>query len=148
MVKTQNNDKLNIVVVKGIITATSNKLKKGFEATERKSVYFTTDDESAKKLTDFGLTEYTSEQNGDKYFIIKASEELNVFVKGEEKPTKIDTSLNSNNFNTDDKEVMLAILKGKDEFNREYKRLYALKVKSLSDLVEVVAENPFGDEDF
>lgn len=136
---------LKNIRVKGIITATSNKQKKGFDSDPRKTIYFTALDEKDRQaLKEFGITEYTPENKNEKpFFIVKASETIKLYQVGKkEYVTELDTSVSANNFNTANT-VGISILKGKAETGTEYKRVYALLVKDLSDITPIEPENPF-----
>ena len=64
--------KMENIVIKGIITATSKKNNDETfkQETPTKTAFITTDQENADKLQKFGLTKYTSNEGND-YFIIK-----------------------------------------------------------------------------
>lgn len=137
---------LENIRVKAIITATSNKQKKGFDSDPRKTIYFNVVDEKDRHLLkEFGITEYTPDDKKEKpFYIVKASEEIKLYQVGKkEYVTVLDTSYTSNNFSTGDSVVGLSILKGKSEMGNEYKRVYAILVKNLEDIKEVEPENPF-----
>ena len=139
---------LENIRVKAVITATSNKQKKGFDSEPRKTVYFNVIDEKDRQLLkEFGITEYTpNDKKEQPFYIVKASEEIKLYQLGkEEYVTTLDTSSTSNNFSTGDSVVGLSILKGKSEMGNDYKRLYAILVKNLEDIKEVNPENPFED---
>ena len=139
---------LENIRVKAVITATSNKQKKGFDSDPRKTVYFNVVDEQDRQLLkEFGITEYTpNDKKEPPFYIVKASEEIKLYQLGrKEYVTTLDTSSTSNNFSTGDSVVGLSILKGKSEMGNEYKRLYAILVKNLEDIKVVEPENPFED---
>lgn len=132
---------LKTVIVKGIITATSNK-KGDFDNDPRKTLYFeTTDKESLETLEKEGLTEYTSE-DGNKFFIIKMSETTTVW-KGEEELKTLNTSATSKNLESA-KEVKIAFLMGYSEkYKTNYTRVFAISVEDENDLIVKEKENPF-----
>ena len=139
---------LENIIVKGIITATSNKQKKGFDSDPRKTIYFNVVDEKDRQaLKEFGITEYTpTDKKEEPFYIVKASEEIKLYQVGKkEYVTSLDTSSTSNNFSTGDSVVGISILKGKSEMGNAYKRVYAILVKNLEDIKMLEPENPFED---
>ena len=109
--------------IKGEITATSNKQSDTFVVNNpRKTAYVkVTDPESKKELEKNGLTEYTSKADGEKFFIIKLSENVDVWINGENSPMAV--SIEDPNFKTTG-EVDLAMIKGYNKGN-DFVRLFA-----------------------
>ena len=140
------------LVIKGKITATSKKQTEGFtQQTPTKTAYVSTSEEEAKKLEQFGLTKYTS-QNGDNYFILKFPAEVMVYLPNGIGTKRPDLSqimvdgVETNNFKTPDtKELSFNILKG-NHMNNDFYRLQAIRIEDESDIEEVKPENPFGDD--
>lgn len=145
------------LVIKGIITATSKKQDGEFQQEiPTKTGYISTDSENAKLLEDFGMRKYTSKK-GDDYFISKFPKEVMVYKPngfGTKRPdlSKITVVNNdgveteTNNFKTtDDKMVMLNIIKGNHK-NNDFFRIQAIRVEDDSEIEEIEPENPFGDE--
>lgn len=139
------------VTVNGIISSTSNKNKRKFKSkTEpKKSVFIQVDDETAERLTRFGLQEYTS-QDGVKFFVVKATETIAVYVNGVHTMNIDGTALPSvPNFHTTGKLVKMAILSLPNEDNpsKPYHRLKSLLVSDENEIVFAEMENPFEVED-
>ena len=131
---------LTQINVKGEITATSNKQSDTFVVSNpRKTAYVkVTDPESKKELEDNGLTEYTSKEDGEKFFIIKLSENVDVWINGENSPLSV--SIEDPNFKTTG-EVDLALIKGHSKGN-DFVRLFAIGLVDQS--IEMVEKtNPF-----
>lgn len=140
---------METIIIKGIITATSNKKSDlNNEESQRKSIYISGDKANLERAKDFGLTVYTS-KDGDDFLIVKASNMVTLYCGEEYK--KISTSVNDGNFNTGDNVVDLAIMKGEKNHNTFY-RLYAINLKDFSQLETVKKLNPFSgnqlDDDF
>lgn len=140
------------IIIEGQITATSKKQNGDFkQEVPTKTAYLKTDEENAKKLVDFGLQEYTS-QNEEDYFIIKFPANVMVYKPngfGEKRPELsqiIFEGIETNNFKTPDgKMVPLNIIKGNYK-NNDFFRLQAIRVENQEDIEEIKPENPFGDE--
>lgn len=130
----------------GRITATSNRQNEDFKTDPRKTAYITVSSETQrKKLIDFGLTEYTSKEDNQPFFIIKMGQELRVFVNG--KQSILDTNAVSENFSTTE-EIGIAVLKGKANKSKiTYNRIFALNLPSRTVLETTVPKNPFEMED-
>lgn len=129
---------------KGIISNTSNKQSGTFQSQQRKSVYITVDDENKKILEDFGLTEYTAKESGVSFFIIKASEKITLFKKGESLPLMArNTDAESQNFQTE-KPINISLIKGNKNGN-DFIRIHAFQLEDGNELVDMLAENPFED---
>lgn len=119
---------MKTLVVKGIITATSDKQNEEFKAkTPTKSIYFRANEKYSALLKEFGLEEYsgvdkeTKEEN--KFFIVKASAQVN--INGE----KIDCTIEGEtmNFHSDEKEVGIALIQNKHSTGTIFTRCYAIK---------------------
>lgn len=140
------------MVIKGQITATSKKQNGKFkQEVATKTAYVSTDEEYSKRLEDFGLTKYTS-QDGENYFIIKFPANVMTYLpngKGVQRPELSRIELNgmeTNNFKTpDNKPLGLNILKGHHNGNDFY-RIQAIRLEADEDIEEIIAENPFGDQ--
>jgi len=140
------------IIIEGQITATSKKQNGDFkQEVPTKTAYLKTDEENAKKLVDFGLQEYTS-QNEEDYFIIKFPANVMVYKPngfGEKRPELsqiIFEGIETNNFKTPDGKMLpLNIIKGNYK-NNDFFRLQAIRVENQEDIEEIKPENPFGDE--
>lgn len=133
------------LVIKGRITATSNKVDTKFkQENPTKTAYVTVSDEAEKKkLIDFGLTEYTSKADGLSFFIIKLPQNVAIYVDGVEGSEPLTGSVETPNFSTvEGKDLLLNIIKG-EHMNNDFFRLQAIKIEQSSDIVEVEQTNPF-----
>lgn len=133
---------LENLVIKGIITATSNKKSDKFEnQVNRKQVYFTVDEETAKKLEEFGLRKYTSYDKED-FFIVRTSKNVSRYEGGklvEEILCENTDSEFTPNFNSDGKVVGLNLIKGESDYGKYWIRLSAID----GELEVVERTNPF-----
>lgn len=133
------------LVINGRITATSNKVDTKFkQENQTKTAYVTVSDEAEKKkLIDFGLTEYTSKQDGLSFFIIKLPQNVAIYVDGVDQPEPMSGGVDTPNFSTiGNKDLSLNIIKG-EHMNNDFFRLQAIKIDQSSDIVEVEQTNPF-----
>ena len=145
----EKNNQLQQLVLVGKITATSNRQGKFKSENPRKTAYVTMDTPNAKKAKEFGLTEYVSEDDGVKFFIIKLSPEVTVYNDDPDYDEKIviESTIQDPNYTTS-KPVGLALIKGTAEMGNDYVRLFALKVESFGkDVVFVEQRNPFETAD-
>lgn len=138
----RKQEELKGLVVRGIITSTSDKQSEKFvPKTPQKTIYFTVSNEAdRKKLEDFGLTEYTGAKGTPEeinYFMVKMSERVKhdgrviSGIAGEER-----------NFTSDGKVVALALLKGENVGNIFYR---CTAIHGI--LVENEGVDPFADMD-
>lgn len=139
------------LVIKGIITATSNKQDGEFkQEVPTKTAYLKVDEENSKKLQDFGMTEYSSKEDGEKFFIVGLVRGLMVYKPNGIGVKRSDLSLingeegENPNYETSE-EIGMNIVKGEYR-NNDFFKLQALRVESDDVIVEVKPENPFGDE--
>lgn len=133
------------LVIKGRVTATSNKVDTKFkQENPTKTAYVTVSDEAEKqKLLDFGLTEYTSKQDGLSFFIIKLPQNVAIYVDGVSEPEPMSGGVDTPNFSTiENKELPLNIIKG-EHMNNDFFRLQAIKIEQSTDIVPVEQTNPF-----
>ena len=129
------------LVIKGIISTTSNKQSKDFKSeNQQKTAYLQLDEKNAKLLEDFGVQKYTS-KNGEDFHCIKVIEKLKLYFDDSKACVEYESDVNQPNFKTE-KEVKMNIIKGEKTGNTFY-RLQALQLNDVSDLVEIEAENPF-----
>lgn len=135
------------IVVRGIITATSDKQSEDFEAAkELKTVHFTVADSEKEKLEAFGIREYGTDH---KYFMAKLSEKFkhNGVVKSGLAQTLANVDketgeiIDNPNFHSDGRIVALALFKGVKSKNTFYR---VTQIKGVLDNFEV---DPFADED-
>lgn len=163
MAKTVKHNNFDTVIASARITATSNKSDGKYkQEIPTKTVYLVpADEKEAKKLVDFGLTQYTpdtdKETEAKPYFIVKATETVKAYTSEEdfeevhfgvnheevdEETGEIKTK-KTPNYKTD-KPVGVAIVfvEGKDKGNDFY-RLNALLLDTPETLEEVQPVNPF-----
>lgn len=134
------------IIIYGEITATSKKQGEFIQENPTKTAYLKVDDNTAKDLQEFGLTEYSS-RNGEKFFAVKFVHKLQAYFGTDEHMEAEDfsasASVETNNFKTaDGVPVGMNIIKGENKGN-EFFRIQALLLDSMSDLEEVKPTNPF-----
>lgn len=140
------------IVVKGSITAMSNKQSKDFkQEVPAKTVYIHVADAiDIAKLEAFGLTLYTPESDGEPFFAMKASKEISVYTTDEINaiPSKMDMTVEAGKSfkTTNGIEIKMNIIKGENKGNKFF-RLQAIKLNSPDDIEEIKATNPF-ESDF
>lgn len=136
------------LLLKGQVTATSKKQNEKFKAdTPKKTAYLLLDEEDVQKAVDFGMTKYTSKEDGKDFFIVKLPQNVSIYVRGAKgvEPEKIDGGIDTPNFKTEDgKFLNLNIIKGQNLGN-DFFRLQAIQITDSTDIQDVVAENPFND---
>ena len=140
-----NNNSLQTLVVKGQITATSNKISEEFKQQKpTKTIYFNAASvEDENKLIEFGLQAYTSKDDNETFFIAKApAKGIQVWCQGKQlEPLNVE--IESPNFKSaDGVEIGLAITKGQ-KMNRDFYRVSAVDVVLESDIEPVEMTNPF-----
>lgn len=143
----QNKPALLNVVVKGQVSATSNKVDNRFKNEDpTKTAYLIVNDPAeAQKLIDFGLTQYSSKTDDTKFFIVKLPKEVAIYIKGADgnAPEKYSGRLDSPNFSTaEGKDLNLNIIQGENTGNKFF-RLQAIQIEETSDFIEVQQTNPF-----
>lgn len=134
------------------ISATSNKVNEKYkQEVETKTAYISTDEKTAKELESFGLTMYTSKDEGDNFFILKFADKLRVYFKEGGNQLRRDLSNitvedeETLNFKTDEKRpVSINVVKGENMGNAFY-RLQAILVKDMDQVTQIEPENPFGE---
>ena len=133
------------LLVNAILTTTSNKVDGKFnQEYPTKTAYLTIAEEDKKKAIDFGLTEYTSKEDGNPFFIVKLPKEVSVYWKGvDTPPEKMSGGVDTPNFKTVDGEFLrMNLIKGTNKGN-EFFRLQAIQVDDTKDIEEIQAQNPF-----
>lgn len=143
----QNKPALLNVVVKGQVSATSNKVDNRFKNEDpTKTAYLIVNDPvEVQKLIDFGLTQYSSKTDDTKFFIVKLPKEVAIYIKGADgnPPEKYSGRLDSPNFSTvEGKDLNLNIIQGENTGNKFF-RLQAIQIEETSDFIEVQQTNPF-----
>lgn len=130
------------LIITGKINTTSNKQDDRFKQDNpTKTAYITVIESDVQKLKDFGLTEYTTRDSKENFFIIKLPQQLSL-VKGN-KLQKISGSIDTPNIKTS-KDLKMNIIKGENKGNKFY-RLQAIQVDEYSDVEFIRQENPFGN---
>lgn len=138
------------VNVMGIITATSNKTDDSMKSEKKgKTIYFTVDDPQQRKmLIDFGLTEYTpeNEEDGKPFFIVKSPEKVRFYDQDQNYET-IDFSQKAPNYFTDLMVYLnIAFIKASKKGHNDFYRLTALFHPQGSQVLqESEPVNPFAD---
>ena len=139
------------ILVKAFIQATSNKIgEDNKQETPTKALYISVPNKNdIKRLTDFGLTLYSSKEDNNEFFIIKGAEKVKVYDnEGNIVERKLTTDLP--NFHSNDELVGLNIthIKPDNKKHNSFFRITAIKVSDYDDLVEIEPKNPFEDFDF
>lgn len=138
-------------IIKGIITATSNKQSEDFKSEfPTKTAYITPHSpQDIEALTNFGCTLYssTNENTGEKeeFFIIKCAKNVALYNANsiDGRPSSISGGTDTPNFRTTpDYALELNIIKG-EKLGREFFRLQAINCKTGSDVEEIEQANPF-----
>ena len=138
-------EQLEMLIVKGIITATSDKVDPRFASTtgeDTKTIYVELDGESAVQAKAFGLREYVSKEDGKPFFIIRSARNLSIYDSEDEDANKQVISGIVNEYNNFESvgEVGLAISKGKSDINGQpFYRVFAI----LGEIQEFETTNPF-----
>lgn len=129
---------LNNIIIKAMITTTSNKTKEHFAP--RKTAFLKVADEDRERLISFGVREYKS-KDGDSFFCVKLADSVKLWDKNG-KYTTIDTSINAPNFKTlDNTMLQMNIIKG-NKNNNDFYRLNA--IQGEESFIETIKEtNPF-----
>lgn len=129
------------LVIKGIISTTSNKQSKDFKPENpQKTAYLLLDKENADKLEKFGVRKYTS-KTGEDFYCLKIVEQLKIYFDKSKASINLDAGVDVGNFKTE-KSIQMNVIKGEKTGNTFY-RLQALLLNDLEDLVQIEAENPF-----
>lgn len=142
------------LIFKGQITATSKKQNGDFkQEIPTKTAYVTTDEETVKKLEEFGLQKYTSKEDNGSFFIMKMPANLMVYLPngfGEKRPDLSQITfegIETNNFKTTDElPLKMNVIKGNHK-NNDFFRLQAIRLESENDIEQIKPENPFGDDE-
>lgn len=135
------------IVIKGRISATSNKVDDKFRQEQpTKTAYVTvTDPKDIDNLKKFGLTQYSSKEDQSSFFIIKLPKQVAIYVSGvsKQEPEKMSGGIDTPNFSTPEgKELSLNIIKG-ENMGRDFFRLQAIQIEDANDIIEVEQTNPF-----
>ena len=133
------------ITVKVNITATSNKQNSQYKTDNpKKSVYLTPQTETDKqKLIDFGLVEYTPEDGGAPFFVVKSTDEIKCWLN-EQIVEKIPASIEDLNFKFEEgKFLTVNIIRGQKAGNVFY-RLNGIKFED--DTLMQHAYQPFEEE--
>ena len=138
-------EQLETLNVKGIITATSDKVDQRFASTngeDTKTIYLELDEESRVKAKAFGLREYVSKEDGKPFYIIRSAKNLSIYDSRAEDANKQVISGIVNQFANFESvgEVEVAISKGKSDINGQpFYRVFAI----LGEIKEFETTNPF-----
>lgn len=136
------------------ISTTSNKVNEKYkQEVNTKTAYISTDEKTAKAMQDFGLTQYTSKDEGENFFILKFADKLRTYFKDGTNHLRQDLSnieiegQETLNFKTDEnRPVSINVVKGENMGNDFY-RLQAILVDDMDQITQIEPENPFGTGD-
>lgn len=146
---------METLILKGVITATSDKQSEVYRVeTEQKSAYLKLDETETAKAKAFGLTEYGTDE---KYFVVKLSQDVTIRFKdhvgNETTKTRSGLANETPNFHTDDKLCAVAIMKNQSKAGNEFFRLYSIFGKIVDvekrdafeemDLTDIINDLPF-----
>lgn len=129
---------LNNIIVKAMITTTSNKTKEHF--VPRKTAFLKVADVDRDRLISFGVPEYRS-KDGEPFFCVKLTDSIKLWDKNGNF-LEIDTSVNAPNFKTTENVMFnVNIIKG-NKNNNDFYRLNAILCEEEN--IETIKEtNPF-----
>ena len=134
------------MVIQGSITATSNKVSNKFKAENpTKTVYIVVDESFDKAMQWFGLTRYTSKEDGKPFYIVKASQKIALYASGKtgESPETIPGTVDTPNFKTKENVlVKMNLVKG-NKNNNDFYRLQAIQISGANDIETIEQQNPF-----
>ena len=134
------------IVITGRITATSKKLDNRYkQVNPTKTAYIEANEYNTQALEDFGLTKYTSVDDGRDFFIVKLSSNLVAYLDDTNKSTSLSdlASVNSPNFNTGESDIQMNIIQGENMGNDFYRVQALLLPQGLGMIQTVEALNPF-----
>lgn len=163
MVKKQTHANFETVIVKAQITATSNKSDGKYKQKKpTKTVYIVPENaQEEKKLINFGLTQYTPDNEKDKnakpYFIVKATQLVKFYTSKEDYEevyfgTQVEdvnaetgeiTTKKALNYTTSEPVHLAIMFVEGGENGNDFYRLNAIMHKDRSILEEVQPVNPF-----
>lgn len=129
------------LVIKGSITATSNKQTDKFNVeNKRKSLYLTPNTKGDEEsLINFGLTKYVSEKDKKSFFVVKSSDIIKVWCDNKH-VDNILSSVNDSNYKYIDGVVTeINIIKSEKSGNTFY-RINAINLPNGFGLDEVIEE--------
>lgn len=143
-----NKNNITSLAIMGTITATSNKQDGQFKQdVPTKTIYLKVEEPYAQQLKDFGLTEYTNDQ--DKWFIVGIVREPMIYkpnglgVRDKTLSHINGTDGENPNYQTSEP-IGLNIIKG-HYLGNDFFKLQAIRLEHDEQLIEVQPENPFGD---
>ena len=165
MVKKQTHANFETVIVKAQITATSNKSDGKYKQKKpTKTVYIVPENaQEEKKLINFGLTQYTPDNEKDKnakpYFIVKATQLVKFYTSQEDYEevyfgTQVEdvnaetgeiTTKKALNYTTSEPVHLAIMFVEGGENGNDFYRLNAIMHKDRSILEEVQPVNPFAN---
>lgn len=134
------------IVITGKITATSKKQDSRFkQVNPTKTAYIEADEKNSQALEAFGLTKYTSVDDGKDFFIIKLSSNLVAYLDNTNNSTSLAdlASVDSPNFNTGEDDIQMNIIQGENMGNEFYRVQALLLPQGLSMIQSIEASNPF-----
>ena len=134
------------IVITGKITATSKKLDNRYkQVNPTKTAYIEADEKNSKALEAFGLTKYTSVDDGKDFFIAKLSANLVAYLDDTNESTSLAdlASVQSPNFNTGESEILMNIIQGENMGNDFYRVQALLLPQGMGMIHTIEALNPF-----
>lgn len=134
------------IVFNGIITATSKKQSADFVSrVQTKTAYLEVDEKTAIELENFGLTKYSSREDGSEFFIVKFSSNLVGYTEsGDEHIDLSDLAglETANNFKTT-QSIGISVIEGENLKNKFYRIDALLLSQDLRELEKLERKNPF-----
>lgn len=142
---TKNNTK-QLILTNVVLTTADYKESGKFEREiKRKTTYIIPSDaETAKKMIDFGLTQYTTKDNKINIFIVPFSNECMYYDEQKKYRTPIIFDNTKPNFKVEN--ATINIIQGISIEKQVFNRVNALRVKS-ADTIEVFKKDYFKDDD-
>lgn len=134
------------IVITGRITATSKKLDNRYkQVNPTKTAYIDADEHNTQAMEAFGLTKYTSTEDGKDFFIIKLSSNLVAYLDNSNNSTSLAelASVDSPNFNTGEVDIQMNIIKGENMGNDFYRVQALLLPQGMGMIQTIEALNPF-----
>lgn len=133
------------IVFNGIITATSKKQSEDFVSrVKTKTAYLEVDEKTAIELENFGLTKYSSREDGAEFFIVKFSSNLVGYTgSGDEHIDLSDLAgIESANFKAS-QPIGISLIEGENLKNKFYRIDALLLSQDLRELEKLERKNPF-----
>ena len=136
------------ITFNGIITATSKKQSEDFVSkVKTKTAYLEVDEKTAIELENFGLTKYSSREDGSEFFIVKFSSNLVGYIdyagSADEYMDLSDLAgIESANFKTN-QPIGISVIEGENLKSKFYRIDALLLSPDLRELEKLERKNPF-----